>query len=87
MYPACGPDFVQCIYANSRPRIPIRELNEELLTFCKAQPRRFLSLIFSGIVDIDNRFQKFVLFSLNKLLNKHTQDTLRLPAISSTQLQ
>ena len=55
LYPDPVVDFVQSIDANRRLRIYIRELNEELLAFCKGQPRRLLPFFLSLFVDINGR--------------------------------
>ena len=68
--------------ANGYLRIYIRELNEEILAFSKAQTRSHLPPFLPVQVDIDYWFQEVILFGLGlgKLLNERVQDALGLSA-------
>ena len=83
MYPSFSFEFVQGINANSGLRINIREFNEELLAFSKAQTRRSLPFPLPVQIDIDYRLQEFVVFGLGlgKLLNERVEDALGLFAV------
>ena len=79
MYPSFRFDFVQGINANSCLRINIREFNEELRTFSKAQTRRPLPILLPVQIDINYRLQKPVFgLSLGKLLNECVEDAVGL---------
>jgi len=80
-YPGLVFDFVQGIDTYRRPGIYIRELDEELLAICKAQPRRLLPHFFSLLVDIDGRLQEPFGLSLSKLLDERVQNAAGISAV------
>jgi len=80
-YPGLVFDFVQGIDAYRRPWIYIRELDEELLAICKAQPRRRLPHFYSGLVDIGGRLQELFRLSLSKLPNERVQNAAGISSV------